>query len=106
MRTGTLIRWSGLALLVWAAQLIVKDFIFAFTHGTTESAMGDRIFGLNSSQYSVVWTPFALLGVAGLTGLYAVVSSLIGRAGKASPAGRDRRPRAVVRRGSDAVLDP
>ncbi len=84
MRAGTFIRWSGLALLVWAAQMIVKDFIFAFTHGTTEAAMGDRIFGLNSSQYSVVWTPFALLGVAGLVGLYAVVSSRLGRAGNAS----------------------
>ena len=83
MRTGAFIRWSGLALLVWAAHLLVKDFIYAFTHGTTEAAMGDRIFGLNSSQYSIVWTPFALLGVVGLTGLYAVVSSRIGRAGKA-----------------------
>ena len=45
--------------------------------------MGDRILGLNSSQYSVLWTPFPLLGVVGLTGLYAVVSSRIGRAGKA-----------------------
>ena len=74
MRTGTLIGWSGLALLLWAAHLLVKDFIFAFTHGTTEAAMGDRLFGLNSSQYSVVWTPFALLGVVGLAGLYAVVT--------------------------------
>ncbi len=83
MRTGTFIRWSGLALLVWAAHLLVRDFIFAFTHGTTEAAMGDRILGLGSSQYSVMWTPFPLLGVVGLIGLNAVVASRIGRAGKA-----------------------
>ena len=83
MRTGTFIRWSGFALLVWAAHLLLREFIFAFTHGTTEAAMGDRILGLGSSQYSVVWTPFPLLGVVGLIGLYAVVSTSIGRVGKA-----------------------
>jgi hypothetical protein len=62
--------------------LLVKDFIFAFTHGTTEAALGVTFLGLNSSQYSVLWTPFVLLGVAGLTGLYAEVSPRIGKMGK------------------------
>lgn len=83
MRKIAFIKSSGLALILWALHLLVKDFIFAFTHGTTETAMDITFLGLNRSQYSVLWTPFALLGVAGLAGVYAEVSPRIGKTGKA-----------------------
>jgi len=44
---------SGAALLLWALHMLVRDYIFAFTHGTTEGAMGLKVLGLTSSQYSV-----------------------------------------------------
>ena len=30
--------WSGFALILSAVHLLVRDFIFAFTHGTTADA--------------------------------------------------------------------
>ncbi|MEK6206352.1 MAG: hypothetical protein AABM32_01800 [Chloroflexota bacterium] len=50
LRKKTFIKWSGSALILWAVHLLVRDFIFAFTHGTTEAAMGLRFLGLNSSH--------------------------------------------------------
>lgn len=83
MRRETFIRWSGFALILWALHLLVRDFIFAFTHGTTEAAMGLTFVGLDSSQYSVLWTPFALLGLVGLAGVYVQVSPRLSKLGKA-----------------------
>ena len=83
MRTTVFARWSGLALILWALHLLARDFIFAFTHGTTEAAMGLTFLGLTSSQYSVLWTPFSLLGLVGIAGLYAQISPRISRLGKA-----------------------
>ena len=83
MRTTAFIRLSGLALVLWALHLLVRDYVFAFTHGTTEGAMGLRVLGLNSSQYSVLWTAFAPLAVIGFAGVYVQVSPRIGRIGKA-----------------------
>jgi len=83
LRKKTFIRWSGFALILWAVHLLVRDFIFAFTHGTTEAAMDLRFLGLNSSQYSVLWTPFTLLGLFGLAGVYVQVSPRLGKTGKA-----------------------
>jgi hypothetical protein len=83
LRTTTVIKSSGLALIVWALHLLLRDYIFAFTHGTTEGAMGLTVLGLNSSQYSVLWTAFAPLGVIGFAGVFVRVSPRISRVGKA-----------------------
>jgi len=45
--------------------------------------MGLTFLGLTSSQYSVLWTPFALLGLFGFAGVYAQVSPRISKTGKA-----------------------
>jgi len=83
LRTKTFVTWSGLALILWALQWLVRDFIFAFTHGTTEFAMGLTFLGLNSSQYSVLWTAFAPLGLIGLAGVYVQASPRLSKVGKA-----------------------
>lgn len=83
MRTSKFIKSSGLALLLWAMHLLVRDYIFAFTHGTTDGAMGLTVLGLNSSQYSVLWTAFAPLGLIGFAGVYVQVSPRLSRLGKA-----------------------
>jgi hypothetical protein len=79
----TFIRWSGFALILWALHLLVRDFIWAVMHGTTEAAMGDTFLGLTTAQYSVLWTPFALLGLFGLGGVYVQVSHRLSKTGKA-----------------------
>jgi hypothetical protein len=79
----TFIRWSGFALVLWAVHLLVRDYVFAFTHGTTEAAMGLKVLGLTSSQYSVLWTAFAPLGVIGFAGVYVQLSPRLSRIGKA-----------------------
>jgi hypothetical protein len=68
---------------LWALHLLVRDFIFAFTHGTTEAAMGLSFLGLNGKQYAQLWTAFVLLGVVGLAGLYVQVSPRLSKIGKA-----------------------
>ena len=83
MSTKTFITWSGYALILWALHGLARDFVFAFTHGTTEAAMGRTFLGLNSSQYSVVWTAFAPLGLVGLAGVYLQAGPRLSRAGKA-----------------------
>ena len=83
MRTNTFVKWSGLALLLWALHLLIRDSIFAFTHGSSQAAMDLTFLGLRAGHYAVLWTPFALLGVAGLAGVYAEVSPLIGKRGRA-----------------------
>lgn len=83
MTAKTFIRWSGFALILWAVHLLVRDYVFAFTHGTTEAAMGLKVLGLTSSQYSVLWTAFAPLGVIGFAGVYVQLSPRLSRVGKA-----------------------
>lgn len=83
MRRETIVKWSGLALILWALHLLVRHFIFAFTHGTTEAAMGLTFAGLDSSQYSVLWTPLGLLGLFGLAGVYVQVSPRLSKLGQA-----------------------
>ncbi len=58
----TFVRWSGFALVRWALHLLIRDFTFAFTHGSTEGAMGRAFLGLDGLVYAAVWTPFPLLG--------------------------------------------
>ena len=83
MRTNTFVKWSGLALRLWALHLLIRDPVFAFTHGSSQAAMDLTFLGLRAGHYAVLWTPFALLGVAGLAGVYAEVSPLIGKRGRA-----------------------
>ena len=83
VRSGTLVKWGGLALILWALHLLVRDFTFAFTHGTTESDMSRTFLGLSSAQYAVVWPAFAPLGVIGFAAVYVRVSPRLGRLGKA-----------------------
>ena len=45
--------------------------------------MGLTFMGLNSSQYSVLWTAFAPLGLVGLAGAYFQASLRLSKAGKA-----------------------
>jgi len=45
--------------------------------------MGLSFLGLNSSQYSVLWTAFAPLGLVGFAGVYVQVSPGLSKAGKA-----------------------
>jgi hypothetical protein len=75
-------RWAGPALILWAVHLLAKDVIFAFTHGSSEAAQPGTILGLDASQFSVVWTPFPLLAVVGLTGLRDAISTRLGRLGR------------------------
>ena len=83
MRKKTFIKWSGFALVLWALHLLVRDFTFAFTHGSTEADMDLTFLGLNSLQYARLWTAFGLLGLIGLAGVYAQVSPRISKTGKA-----------------------
>jgi len=78
-----LITWGGFALILWALHLLARDFIFAFTHGTTEQAMGRTFLGLVDKQYGLVWPAFFPLGLVGLTGVYVQASARLGRIGKA-----------------------
>ncbi len=82
MRTNAFIKWSGYALILWALHLLVRDFIFAFTHGTTEAAMERTFLGLKGSAYGVVWPAFALLAMVGLAGVYLKVSPRLGTSGR------------------------
>jgi hypothetical protein len=81
MPASALARWSGPALLLWAVCLVVKDSIFAFTHGSSTAAMSGTFLGLDASQYSVVWTPLPLLAAVGLAGLRTRLSPGLGRVG-------------------------
>jgi hypothetical protein len=83
LRKKTFIKWSGFALVLWALQLLVRDFTFAFTHGTTEADMDLTFLGLNSLQYARLWTAFGLLGLIGLAGVYVQVSRRLSKTGKA-----------------------
>lgn len=83
MRTSRFIRLSGLALILWALHMLVRDYVFAFTHGTTEGAMGLTVLGLTSSQYSVLWTAFGPLSLIGFAGVYGQASVRLGRVGTA-----------------------
>jgi hypothetical protein len=46
---------GGVALILWASHLLVRDFPWAFTHGTTEAYEGLTFLGLSPGQYAVVW---------------------------------------------------
>ena len=83
MPRSSFIKLSGLALLVWALHMLVRDYVFAFTHGTTEGAAGFTVLGLTSSQYSVLWTAFAPLSLIGIGGAYMQASPRLGRLGRA-----------------------
>lgn len=82
LRTNAFIKWSGYALILWALHLLVRDFIFAFTHGTTEADMGRTFLGLKGSVYGVVWPAFAPLALVGLAGVYLKASPRLGRRGR------------------------
>jgi hypothetical protein len=82
LTTSTFIKWSGFALIAWALHLLVRDYTFAFTHGSTEAAMGRTFLGLDVIQYGLVWPAFAPLALVGLVGLYLRVSPGLGRSGK------------------------
>lgn len=75
--------WSGFALSLWALHLLVRDFTFAFTHGTTEGAMGLTFLGVTSKQYAIAWTAFGPLALVGAAGLYSAISQRLGKLGKA-----------------------
>jgi hypothetical protein len=79
----TFVWWSGIALIVWAAHLLVRDYIFAFTHGTTEAGEDLTLLGLTAREYASLWTAFGVLGIVGLGGIYVVASPRLGRLGKA-----------------------
>jgi hypothetical protein len=75
---GTILRASGSALLVFAAHAVARDFIFAFTHGSSEGAVGATLLGFKASQYAALWTPFPLLAAVGLAGVYLETAPRIG----------------------------
>lgn len=79
----TFVRWGGVALILWASHLLVRDFTWAFTHGTTEAYMGLTFLGLSAGQYAVVWPAFAPLGLIGLAAVYVQLSPQLGKIGKA-----------------------
>jgi hypothetical protein len=78
----TFVRWGGVALILWASHLLVRDFTWAFTHGTTEDFMGLTFLGFSAGQYAVVWPAFAPLGVIGLAAVYVRVSPALRRIGR------------------------
>jgi uncharacterized membrane protein (DUF485 family) len=77
------VRWGGVALILWASHLLVRDFTWAFTHGTTEDYEGLRFLGLSSGQYALVWPAFAPLGLIGLAAVFVRVSPRLGAIGSA-----------------------
>ena len=84
MSKATFFKVSGFALILWALHLVVRDGIFAFTHGTMEYALDRTVLGLHLRQYSVLFVGFAPLGVIGFAGICAAALprlSLVGRAG-------------------------
>jgi uncharacterized membrane protein (DUF485 family) len=83
LRHATFVRWGGVALILWAAHLLVRDFTFAFTHGTTEEFEGLTFLGLSAGQYAVVWPAFAPLGLIGLAAAYVKLSPQLGNVGTA-----------------------
>ena len=83
LRNATFVRWGGVALILWAVHLLVRDFTFAFTHGTTEAYEGLTFLGLSAGQYAVVWPAFAPLGLIGLAAAYVKVSPQLGKVGTA-----------------------
>jgi hypothetical protein len=83
LRTRTFIKWSGFALILWALHLLVRDFTFAFTHGSTEQDMGRTFLGLEGKQYALVWPAFFPLGLLGFSGAYVQASARLGRIGRA-----------------------
>lgn len=83
MSEKTFVKWSGIALVLWALHWLVRDYIFAFTHGTTENAMDATILGIQGKQFGELWPAFALLGLVGLAGLFVQASPRLGRLGRA-----------------------
>ena len=83
MTKATFIKGSGFALVLWAVHLLVRDFIFAFTHGTTEAGENLTFLGLTAREYASLWTAFGLLGIIGLGGVYVLASPRLGPFGKA-----------------------
>jgi hypothetical protein len=81
-----LVRLSGWALLAWGLQLLVRGFLFALTHGSTEGDNHGTFIGLNALHYALLGTPFALLGAVGLAGLGVIVGPRIHRWGRAGVA--------------------
>lgn len=83
MSEKTFVKWSGIALVLWALHWLVRDYIFAFTHGTTEGAVDATILGIQGKQFGVLWPAFAPLGLVGLAGLFVQASPRLGRLGRA-----------------------
>ncbi|MES2208871.1 MAG: hypothetical protein V4515_01630 [Chloroflexota bacterium] len=74
-------KWSTYALIAWASHWLVRDFIFAFTHGTQEAAMNRSLLGLNITQYGSLWTAVSALGLIGVAGVYVEAAPRLGRLG-------------------------
>ena len=73
MSGQNLMRWTGAALIAWALHLLVKDYTFAFTHGTMEEDMSGVLVGISARQFALIWTVFGLLGTIGVSGVYVQV---------------------------------
>ncbi|MEO8463400.1 MAG: hypothetical protein ABI555_09315 [Chloroflexota bacterium] len=82
MRTDTFVKSSGFALILWALHLLARDYIFAFTHGSSEYDNHLTFLGLSAGQFAMLWTPFTLLGVLGLAGVYGQASPRLRTAGR------------------------
>ena len=83
MRKEAFVKWSGFALILWALQMIARDYIFAFTHGSSEYDNRLTLLGLSAGQFAMLGTPFTLLGVLGLAGVYGQASPRLSTAGRA-----------------------
>lgn len=81
MSKKTFDRWSAYALIVWASHWLVRDFLFAFTHGTQEGAQFRSLLGFNATQYASLWTAVSALGLIGMVGVYLEAAPRVGRLG-------------------------
>ena len=81
MNRETLNRWSAYALIGWASHWLVRDYIFAFTHGTQEGEQFRSLLGFNITQYGSLWTAVAALGLIGLAGVYLEAAPRLGTIG-------------------------
>ena len=80
---GILTRLAGPALILWTVQLIVREFAFAFSHGSSPGDTSGTFLSLTALDYARFWTAFALLAIVGVAGLYAMVEPRIHSLGKA-----------------------
>lgn len=82
MTKQTFNRWSAYALIAWASHWLVRDLIFAFTHGTQEGAQFRSLLGFNATQYGSLWTAISALGLIGMVGVYLEAAPRLDRIGK------------------------